>query len=481
MIADKDLISIQQARILAENANEAKKKLAQLTQDELDKIIQAVITDLLPHLDYLATLSYEETDFGTANDKKIKNRFVCEEFYHAIRPLRCVGIIEEDKAQGIVKIGVPMGIIAAFCPVTSPVSTTIYKALLAIKSGNAIIFSPHPRATKSIITALDIVIKAAEQAGLPIGTISYLKTIDKRGSIELMNHPAISLIMMTGVPNLLPYAKEGGKPLIYGGAGNSPTFIERTADINQAVIDIIQSKSFDHGIMASAEQSIVVDACIEKAVEDAFKQHGAYFMSADECDQLAKIFFHMDGRPKKDAVGKSAQNLAQRAGFSIPTNTKVLIAKRTHVSNLDLFSKELLAPALAFYVEDDWQHACEKCIELLITERNAHTLVIHSKDESVIQQFAIKKPVGRLLVNTPATFGGMGLTTHLFPAMTLGSVTTGSGITADNVSPMNLVYTRTVGYGTRKKISGSDYSATAIPNHNELYDEIVRVVHEMLK
>lgn len=449
MIIDNDLLSIQQARIIAENAFDAQKKLASFPQEKLDEIVECVSEAVEMHLQDLAIMSHEETDCGKWQDKWSKNQFVCSRVRNHLRGIRCVGIISEDPQARIMDIGVPIGIIVALCPITSPVSTTIYKTLLALKSGNAILFSPHPGASKSMGRVLDIIIEAAESKGLPQGCISYLNPVTKSGSRELMNHPATSLIMATGVPGMLSEAQSTGKPVIYGGTGNGPAFIERTANIQQAARDIITSKTFDNGIAPSAEQSIVVDACIAEPVRRTLLDNGAYFMSEEESHRLAELFFCRDGRKRKGFIGQSVQVLARRAGFDIPQTTKILVAERKYVSEDDPYSRELLSPVLALYVEADWMHACEKCIELLLHERNAHTLVIHSGNEEVIRQFALKKPVGRLLVNTPASFGGMGATTNLFPSLTLGSGVVGQGMTSDNVSPMNLIYIRKVGYGIR--------------------------------
>lgn len=449
MIIDNDLLSIQQARILAENAFEAQKKLAAFPQEKLDEIVERVADAVERNVQVLAVMAAEETDSGNWQDKLIKNRFVCTHVRNHLRDMRCVGVIGRDSEKQIMDIGVPVGVVVAACPSTSPVSTTIYKTLIAIKSGNAIVFSPHPRAVKSISRVLDIMIDAAREHGLPEGCLSYLGTVTQSGTLELMRHPATSLILVSGVPDMLRIAQGTGKPLIYGGTGNGPAFIERTADIPQAVRDIIASKTFDHGMAPSAEQSIVVDSCIARDVMCSLEENGAYFMSEEESHRLAGLFFCPDGQRKKGVVGLPAQTLADRAGFAVPKNTRVLVAQRKYVSDSDPYSRELLSPVLALYVEADWMHACEKCIELLLHERNSHTLVIHSGDEEVIRQFALKKPVGRLLVNTPASFGGMGATTNLFPSMTLGSGSAGRGITSDNVSPLNLIYMRKVGYGVR--------------------------------
>ncbi len=448
-IIDNDLLSIQEARILAENAARAQQELVLYPQQRLDTFVEAIADALLPHVEDLAVLSADETDFGNWKDKYAKNHFVCTYLREQLRGRRCVGVIRDDPGKGLVDIGVPMGVIAALCPATSPVSTTIYKAMIAVKSGNAIVFSPHPRAKETIGKALDIAIEAAEAAGMPEGAISYMHTVTASGTIELMNHECTSMILNTGVPGMLKAAQDSNKPLIYGGAGNGPVFIERTADVCQAVSDIIASKTFDYGLLPAAEQTIVVDAPIAEEVKEEFRRNHAWFMSGEESRQLARIIFEPDGSANEALIGVPAEKLAQKAGFRVPEGTVLLISEEKYASNRNPYTREKLGPVVAFFVEEDWMHACEKCIELLLTQKQGHTLVIHSRSENVIREFALKKPVGRVLVNTPATFGSMGATTNLIPAMTLGSGTAGYGITSDNVSPENLIYVRKVGFGVR--------------------------------
>lgn len=450
IIADKDLLSIQQARILAENAKEAQKRLATFPQEKLDSLVETIAEELARHAQDLAVRAQEETDCGKWQDKAFKNRFVCTNLRERLRGMRCVGVLREDAANGLLEIGVPLGVLVALCPATSPVSTTISTALLALKSGNAVIFSLHPGAVKTMSRALDLIIDVAVAYGLPEGCLSYLDVVSKSGTAELMSHPATALICISGVPDMLDMARASGKPFIYGGTGNGPAFIERSADIQKAVQDVLCSKTFDYGLAPSAEQALVVDACVDAEVRRTLQAQGGYFMSAEESLRLADLFFHPDGRRKKGTIGQPATLLAERAGFAVPASTQVLLAERKYVNLDDFYCREWLSPVLAYYVEDDWMHACEKCIELLLTERNAHTLTIHSRDETVIRQFALKKPVARLLVNTPAALGGMGVTTNLFPAMTLGSGVAGFGITSDNLAPVHFTYTRTVGAGMRQ-------------------------------
>lgn len=447
---DNDLLSVQEARILVENAREAQKILAAFPQEKLDKIVGNMAEAAHKYARELAVMSQEETGFGKWQDKLTKNIFASDFLYQKIKDMRVVGIISEDKEQRTIDIGVPVGVIVALPPATNPASTTIYKALIAIKSGNAIVFSPHPKAKKTIIKVLDILIRAAEESGLPYGAIGYLRTLAVDGTVALMNHKDTSLILITGVPKMVKAAYTSGKPTIYGGPGNGPAFIERSADIKKAVADIIASRTFDNGIVSASEQSIVAEGCIADEVRQELRKNGAYFMSEQESEQLSKLFFRHDGSLNPEVVGKTAGELAHKIGMCVPENTVVLISEQKFVSSTNPYSREKLCPVLAFYVEKDWMNACEKCLELLVNEGRGHTLIIHSKDENVIREFALKKPVSRILVNTPATLGGIGATTNLFPALTLGCGAAGGGFTSDNVTPMNLINIRKVGYGVRK-------------------------------
>lgn len=450
-IIDNDLLSMQEARVLVENAREAQKSLATFPQEKLDEIVNRMLEVIKEYDSELARLAFEETDSGKVEDKLIKDKFVVCYLKRKLDGMKCVGVIGKDEKNKTTDIGVPIGVITAFCPMTSPVSTIIYNAVIAVKSGNAIVFALHPKAKNVMKRTLDILIRAAEGYGLPEGAISYLSIVSDSGSLELMKHRDTSLVMNTGVHELLKVSDKCGKPVIYGGTGNGPAFIERTADIKKAVKDIIDSKSFDFGVVSGAEQSIVVDSPIANEVKNELIKNGAYFMSEDESKALGKILFDKYGNFEKEFIGKSPEFLGKRAGFNVASNVNVLISSQKFVSLDNPHSREKLCPILSFYVEDDWMHACEKCIELLLSERQGHTLIIHSNDDEVVKQFALKKPVGRILVNTSGVFGSMGATTNLFPSMTLGSGSIGKGMTSDNVSPMNLVYIRKVGYEVRDK------------------------------
>ena len=446
---DYDLCSVQEARILVENGCEAQHQLAMFSQRELDDIVEAMANAVYPHAKELAEMSVQETGLGNRKDKYVKDIFASKYLCQRMKSMKVVGIIEEDEEKKTVDIGIPVGVIVALPPCTSPVSTTIYNTLIAIKSGNAIIFSPHPRAQHTIAETLCIMMEAGKNAGLPDGAVEFLRMVTLSGTREMIGHKDTSLVLNTSVPRLLPVVHRSGKPDIYGGPGNGPAFIEQTADIRQAVRDIIFSRTFDNGIISAAEQSIVAEACIADAVREELKKQGAYFLNEEEAHRIGAALFHRDGRPNLECVGRTAVEIAEQYNVPVPANTTVLISEQNYVDPCNPYAKEKLCPILAFYVEKDWRNACEKCIELLCNEGRGNMLVIHSKDKEIIREFALKKTVSRILVNTPATVGGMGATTNLFPSFALGIGAAGGTTTSDNVSPLNLINIRKVGYGVR--------------------------------
>lgn len=446
---DTDLMSTQEARILIENAREGQKILSTYSQERIDKIVEAMVKRITLHLHELAELAVAETGFGIVEDKFLKNKFASEFLYAHIKDMKTIGVIAENRVERTMDIGVPVGVIVALLPSTNPTSTAIYTTLIALKAGNAVVFSPHPKAVKSITKTLEILIEAAKEAGAPEDVISYLHTISPEGTQTLMCHKDTSLILSNTADSMALAAHRSGKPTINGGPSNGPAFIERTADIPRAVYDIVKSKTFDNGLLCSSEQSIVVDECVEQEVRAELVKNKAYFMSHDQADKLSALFYRADGTHNTEIVGKTAVEIAEIAGFNVPRDTTVLISEQCYVSPSNPYCKEKLCPVLAFFVEKNWMFACEKCIELLLTEGKGHTLVIHSQDEAVIREFALKKPVSRMLVNTTGALGGIGLTTYLPPALILSTGTTGGGFTADNISPLNLINIRKVGYGVR--------------------------------
>jgi acetaldehyde dehydrogenase (acetylating) len=364
-----------------------------------------------------------------------------------IKNQKTVGIISDCPDKKIFEVAVPMGVIAGVIPSTNPTSTVFFKAIISIKSGNAIVFSPHPGAKKCILEASRVMREALQQAGGPAEAISCVETPSAEGTSELMRHRDIALILATGGSAMVKAAYSSGNPAIGVGPGNGPAYIERTADIPLAVKRILDSKCFDNGTICASEQSVVTEECIRDEVIAEFKRKGAYFLSPEEKNKVGAIL--MRGATMNPAiVGKSAQYVGKLAGIEIPEGIRVLIGFETEVGDKVPFSKEKLCPVLAFYTERDWESACELCIGILMHEGAGHTMMLHSRDENVIREFALKKPVSRLLVNTPGALGGVGATTKLAPSLTLGCGAVGGNSTSDNIGPLNLINIRRVAYGT---------------------------------
>lgn len=487
---DKDLQSIQEARLVIAAAKKAQKKLARMTQEQIDTIVENISKRAYENAECLAKLAHEETGYGKASDKVIKNKFASKTVYDFIENMKTVGILKDDQENKLLEVGVPMGVIAGLIPSTNPTSTTIYKALIAIKAGNAIVFSPHPGAKKSILEAVKILKKAALEAGAPDGIIGTLSILTMQGTSELMKHKDIALILATGGEAMVRAAYSSGNPAIGVGPGNGPAFIERTADIEGAVEMIIESKTFDNGVICASEQSIVVERVVESEVIAAFKRQGAYFLSDQESQQLATFILRENGTMNPKIVGKTALQLAKLAGFYVPENTTVLISKQENASNDNPYAREKLCPILAFFVEEDWLAACNRCIELLEVEGQGHTLCIHSKDEAVIKEFALRKPVSRMLINTPGALGGIGGSTNLAPALTLGCGAVGGSSTSDNITPLNLINIRKAAYGVRSvaeikqsfgEETASVYQPTASLTEIPMDEEIRQLIQVAIK
>jgi len=449
-LVDKDLLSIQEVRTKVRAAKEAQAKLATFSQDALNAICRAMAQAGVKDSLRLAKMANEETGFGRVEDKVIKNRFGSDGVWQAIKDIPCIGVISEDPANGLMDIGVPMGVIAGIIPSTNPTSTVFYKSLISIKAGNAIVFSPHPSARQCTIEAARLMATAAEAAGCPSGAISCLEMSTMAATSELMKHSDIALILATGGGAMVKAAYSSGNPAIGVGPGNGPAYIERTADIRLAVKRILDSKCFDNGTICASEQSVVTEDCIRDQVIAEFKRQGAYFLNDSEKAKVGGILMRSSGTMNPAIVGKSPQYIAKLAGITVGDDVRVLIAFETEVGDKIPYSKEKLCPVLGFYTQPDWQGACDLCIKILLHEGAGHTMTIHSSDEAVIREFALKKPVSRLLVNTPAALGGVGATTALMPSFTLGCGAVGGSSSSDNIGPRNLINIRRMARGIRE-------------------------------
>jgi len=448
---DKDLAARQEARILCHAAETAQKTLSGFSQEKLDKIVEAVAKAFSAASVELAELAVSETGFGNVDDKITKNRFASETVAKRIREMKCVGVLKEDVQEKLWEVGVPVGVIAAIVPSTNPTSTVCYKALIALKAGNTIVFSPHPKAVSCTLRAAKIVAAAAEKAGAPAGAVGCLSLASMAGCQELMAAPQVKLILATGGPGMVKAAYSSGKPAIGVGAGNGPAYIHHTADVKAALTCILKSKTFDNGTVCASEQSIIMEKGMEEAVKKAARSMGFYFMNPEEAGRLAKLLFRPTGALNPEIVGKDALKLAQMAHISVPSDTKILVAREEQAGPNYPYSMEKLCPVLAFYVMENEDAVLRKVIEVLEHEGAGHTFAMHAEDRNVVEKFALKVPVSRFLVNTPAALGGIGAATNLFPALTLGCGAVGGSSSSNNIGPMDLTNIRRVAWGTEKQ------------------------------
>ena len=443
-MVDKDLLSVQEARSLVRAARVAQAEYCQLGQDRIDAVVKAISEATTAQAEALAQMAHEETGYGKTHDKKIKNLLASKGVYAAIKDMKTMGVLREDPVNKITDIAVPVGVIAGVVPSTNPTSTVIYKSLIALKAGNAIVFTPHPAATKCIARTVEIIKDALLSCGVSTDLVSSITVPTLEGSAELMK--IADLILATGGPGMVKAAYSSGTPALGVGAGNVPAYIERSADIEDAVSKIFASKTFDNGTICASEQSIVTEACIADQVKKCVIAHGGYFLEGENLAKVKAIMERGNGSMNPAIVGRDAQTIARIAGITIPEGTKLLISDEKGVGKKFPFSKEKLTALLGFYIVENWEEACELCKALLHNCGIGHTLSIHSKNEAVIREFGLKKPVSRIVVNSPSTHGGVGLTTALFPSFTLGCGAVGGSATSDNISPMNLLNIRRVAY-----------------------------------
>lgn len=446
---DKDLESVQEARVLLKAAHDAYLKFENFTEDQVERILLEVSKAGIANAEPLARLAVEETGYGTVEHKILKNLFCADDVYRAIRPMKTVGIVSEDKEKKVFEVASPIGVIAAIIPSTNPTSTAIYKALIALKGRNVIVFSPHPSAIRCISETSRLLADAAERAGAPKGVISCMQIPTLEGTQQLMKHDLTSLILATGGAGLVKAAYSAGKPAFGVGPGNVPSYIEKTADVAKAVRDTLTGKCFDNGTLCSSEQSIICDEAVKDTVLEELKKQGAHVCSPSEKKLLEAAIQTPRRTLNTKIVGRSAAKIAEMAGFSVPAGTRALIAHADGVGPQYPISMEKLSPTLGLYVVKDWKEGCAKCIEILNFGGLGHTLSIHTRDDEVVRQFGLYKPAFRICVNTPAALGAVGYTTNLFPSMTLGCGAAGGNITSDNISPLHLINLKRIAYGVR--------------------------------
>jgi len=447
MSADKDLVSVQQARDLVESAHRAQAEVAQFDQAKIDRICEAMARAALGEAARLGALAVEETGYGIPADKQEKNRFAAEDVWNYFRGLRTKGVVSESK--DVVEIASPRGVVAGIIPSTNPTSTAIFKILIAIKSRNTIVLSPHPSAAKCINETARVMRDAGVKEGLPADAIGCMTTATIEGTESLMKHKQTAVILATGGIGLVRAAYSSGKPAFGVGPGNVPVCVERTADVPKAVQDILTGKCFDNGTICASEQAVVCDAPIEQAVREQFKLQGAYFLSASEADQLGKVVATPQRSLNPAIVGRSVEVIAKMAGLNVPPGTRCLIADVAGVGRDHPLSMEKLSPILAFYVVDGLTACAERSKEVLRYGGMGHTAGIHTRSREAAVKFGAEMPASRITVNTPTTHGAIGFSTALPPSMTLGCGSWGGNVTSDNVSPLHLMDIKRVAFETR--------------------------------
>ncbi len=488
-IIDKDLISMQEVRDLVESAKEAQKELARMDQTQVDHIVRCIADAGVRNAERLARMAVEDTGFGKVKDKIVKNVFASRGVYEHIKDMKTVGEISRDDEKGLRVLAVPVGVIAGLIPSTNPTSTAFYKAEIAVKAGNAIVFSPHPTAQRCIMEAVKVIRQAIAEAGANENLVSCISIPTMEATDTLMHHRDVALILATGGSAMVRAAYSSGTPAIGVGPGNGPAYIERSCDLPLAVKRILDSETFDNGTICASEQSIICDEDMVEPVMAELKKQGAYILDQEESEKLGKFILRANGTMNPEIVGKSVETIAKLAHLDkVPKDARVLIARETGVGRGHPYSNEKLGPIMGFYTGKDYHDVCDKVCEILYYEGAGHTFSMHTKNEAIVDYFAKRVPVSRIVVNTPSTLGGIGASTALQPALTLGCGAVGGSATSENVGPMQLINKRYVAYGQkemediRAEIDSCVESADNQPDLSDInVDEIVKSVIARLK
>ncbi|MGZ9499281.1 bifunctional acetaldehyde-CoA/alcohol dehydrogenase [Staphylococcus epidermidis] len=443
--SNKDEVT-QMIDSLAEKGQEALKELSKKSQHEINDIVHQMSMAAVDQHMHLAKLAYDETGRGIYEDKAIKNLYASEYIWNSIKDNKTVGIIGEDKQKGLTYVAEPIGVICGVTPTTNPTSTTIFKAMIAIKTGNPIIFAFHPSAQQSSKYAAKVILEAATKAGAPKDCIQWIEVPSIEATKQLMNHKDIALVLATGGSGMVKSAYSTGKPALGVGPGNVPTYIEKTAHIKRAVNDIIGSKTFDNGMICASEQVMVVDKEVYTDVVKEFKLHQTYFVNKNELQQLEDAIMNEDKTAvKPDIVGKSAVDIAKLSGISVPEKTKLLVAEIDGIGKDYPLSREKLSPVLAMVTAKSTGHALQICEDILKFGGLGHTAVIHTEDSQLQQKFGLKMKACRVLINTPSAVGGIGnMYNELIPSLTLGCGSYGRNSISHNVSAVDLLNIKTI-------------------------------------
>ncbi|CAK9885138.1 MAG: Aldehyde-alcohol dehydrogenase [Candidatus Erwinia impunctatus] len=440
--------NVAELNALVERVKKAQREYANFTQEQVDKIFRAAALAAADARIPLAKMAVAESGMGIVEDKVIKNHFASEYIYNAYKDEKTCGILDTDDTFGTITIAEPTGLICGIVPTTNPTSTAIFKALISLKTRNGIIFSPHPRAKDATNKAADIVLQAAIAAGAPKDIIGWIDVPSVELSNQLMHHPDINLILATGGPGMVKAAYSSGKPAIGVGAGNTPVVIDETADIKRAVASILMSKTFDNGVICASEQSVIVVDSVYEAVRERFASHGGYLLQGKELKAIQDIILK-NGALNAAIVGQPAVKIAEMAGITVPGNTKILIGEVKLVDETEPFAHEKLSPTLAMYRAKDFADTVDKAEQLVAMGGIGHTSCLYTDQDNErerVNYFGDKIKTARILINTPASQGGIGdlYNFKLAPSLTLGCGSWGGNSISENVGPKHLINKKTV-------------------------------------
>ena len=449
MLRDSDLVSIQEVRAKVEQAYAAFQETRRLPQEKIDSIVEAMGEAARANAARLAEMAVEETGYGNAKDKLAKNLLCADLLPRTIRGMKTVGLLREDPEKKLHEIATPVGVVAAILPTTNPTSTAIYKSIISIKAGNTIVVSPHPRAKNCTCETVRVMAEAALAAGAPQGSIQCIQNATMEGTDALMRHPRTSVILATGGAGIVKAAYSSGKPAYGVGPGNVPVCLDASADIAESIAKVVAGKSFDYGTVCSSEQTIVAPAALRDAVFAELRRNHAFLCGADQGKALAKLLIAPNWRINANCVGQAPEKIAKMAGFEVPPGTSILAVEIGGVGKEHPLSMEKLSPVLSLLFVKDWDEQIRSCQAILKFGGLGHTCVIHSRDDARIREYGMRMPAFRVLVNTPSPQGSTGITTSVFPAMTLGCGAMAGNATSDNVGPQHLINIKRVAYVVR--------------------------------
>jgi acetaldehyde dehydrogenase (acetylating) len=446
MLQDQDLLSIQEVRAKLELAYAAWTRYRSVPQSEADAIVEAMAAAARTHAQRLAERAVEETGYGNARDKFAKNMLAADVLPKRMRGMRTLGVLREIPDQKLVEIGVPMGVVAAILPTTNPTSTAIYKTLIALKAGNGIVLAPHPRARACTCESASILAEAAVKAGAPEGLIQCITIPTVEGTHELMRHRRTAVILSTGGAGIVRAAYSSGKPAYGVGPGNVPILVDISANIPEAIAKIVAGKSFDYGTLCSSEQTLVAEQSLRDRILAALKANHAHRCDIPQTAALERLLITKTFAINPDCVGQSPEKIAKMAGFEVAKDTSILTVEIGGIGKEHPLSAEKLSPVLSLYFVPDFAAALDACEAVLHFGGLGHTCGIYATDDTRIRRFAMRMPAYRVIANSATPTGSTGISTNLFPAMTLGCGAVAGNSTSDNIGPLHLINIKRLAY-----------------------------------